>query len=274
MSIHDEFALWLDAHQADGITLPGFAPLALLAAENSQGLAAAAVVTGSGASADVSNSNLLAQQATSDPTGARDAFADRPLDGCTSLLNISRVSSGFEPSQGMTGENIAAYARYISSVQKCPLFNIDMNDSITVSRDSNDWNELISAVADTFDGVQSEDKDKIRTSVTKLVQAAASNSDTTESSDLFVQSVINSANDVYEIYIYSSHVELTDHKSKGSEHINEKYTITRTKLTFRIGDWPTFAPAVWDKQYSSVNDWLNQNSTPSGGKTKLVTCLV
>ncbi|MEJ0092039.1 MAG: hypothetical protein WDN46_00930 [Methylocella sp.] len=264
---------WIAMH--DPKTGPGRRmprPKALLATPDERA-AAAAVVTGSGASADVAASKKLKTLATSSPEEAKADFRNRPMDGCTSLMNLARVKANFNPAMGMTPANVAAFADYVERVLACPLFNVDMSDHQKISRSSDNWDELISAVADTFEGVEAGDKDKIRTSVTNLVKAAASNSNTDESTDLFVQSVINSSNNIYDIYIYSSHVHLVDDKSKHHESMQEDFEVSRAKLSFRTADWPHFSDAVWDKQWTAVDDWLNGNTTPSSNATALKTCL-
>ncbi len=244
-------------------------------AASAENLASAAALAGPGADAGLAASKALAAKAQSDPTGAKADFKNRPMDGCTSLMNMARVKAGFDPTKGMTGGNITAYQEYIAQVVKCPLFNLDMTDHQTIHRESDDYNELISKVTDTFEGIQAEDKAKIVQSIGNLVNAATSNSGTDEATDLFVQSVLyagSGSQPVYAIYIYSSHVHLIDHTHKGHHNVQEDFDVQRTKMTFRVNDWPYFSDAVWDKQYSSVNDWLNNNTTPTGKLSKLVTC--
>jgi hypothetical protein len=249
----------------------------LMAGASSEKVASAAAIAGPRAAADHAASKALATKAETDPDGAKADFKKRPMDGCTSLLNMARVKAGFNPTAGMTGTNATAYADFIKRVMACPLFNLDMNDQQSVHRDSSDYDQLIDAVVNTFDGVESEDKDKIKTSVQNLVKAAASNSNTTETTDLFVQNVLyagdsSSNQPAYAIYIYSSHVQMTDNKSKGHHSMQEDFSVQRTKLTFRINDWQYFSDAVWGKQHTSVDDWLDDNTTPAGNSTTLVTC--
>jgi hypothetical protein len=270
----ESFHAWLEnPHGGQGPSIKSFATKA-----PSEKLASAAAVAGPRAAQDRAASKALAAKAKSDPGGAKADFKDRPMDGCTSLMNMARKKSGFDPTKGMTGTNVEAYNKYIEAVVKCPLFNLDMTDSQNIHKDSDNWDELINKVADTFEGIESDDKSRITKSITGLVQAASSNSNTDESTDLFVQSVLyakdgENADPVYSIYIYSSHIHIIDNKSKGHESMQEDFAVQRTKMTFRINDWPYFSDKVWDKLYSSVDDWLNDNSTPTGNSKTLVTCL-
>ncbi len=207
------------------------------------------------------SSAALTSTAAGDPAARRDDFQNYPMDGCTSLLNsMARVKAG-NPSVGMTAANVTAYDDYIKRVVKCPLFNVDMTDRQTIHRDSSD-DELINAVADTFDGVEADDKDKIKTSV-RIVQFGGEqfwlrqiDRPVRAVGDLFRHQL----HPVYSIYIYSSHGHMVDNKSKGHHSMQEDFDVQRTKLTFRINDWPHFATAVWDKQWTSVNDWLDDNN--------------
>src|SRR4051794_11868729 len=80
-----------------------------LLATSAEGVAAGAMLAGPGATAGLAASKALAAKAKSDPTGAKAEFKDRPMDGCTTLMNMARVKAGFDPTERMSGANIAAY---------------------------------------------------------------------------------------------------------------------------------------------------------------------
>jgi hypothetical protein len=64
------------------------------------------------------------------------------------------------------------------------------------------------------------------------------------------------------VNIYSSEVAMIADTGKGGTSTQASYQVLRTKLTFRSEEWPNFADRVWAKQVTTVDDWLDGNSTP------------
>ena len=233
------------------------------------GAVSGAVVAGPRAEQDLAESRSVGDLKKS-PDGQQ-FFRTHPMDGCTSVMNMARESAGYDPTAGFTPDAIARYHDYTRRLSMCPFFNLEMTDTVAVTRKSDDYDQLISDVADLFDGIEQTDRDKIKSSITRIAQAAASNSETAQSEDLFVQNVLYAANDdqgkgTYTVFIYASHVSMVEHTSKHSHEFQSDYTVQRTKLVFRAEEWPLFADKVWNLHTTSADDWLTANNTPNGSK--------
>jgi hypothetical protein len=188
------------------------------------------------------------------------------------LSELARNSAGYQP-QTLNDDsaNSAAYQQYLRNIGSCPLFILQMSDRLTYDRETSDWNTVISAIADTFQGIAASDQNAIVKGLTSLAQAASSKMKTTQTENVFVQNAVNLDN-VVTLYLYNSQISFYEESGKGYDTKQTKYDITRCQLTFQSAMWPDYAAAVAAKQTSSVNNWLNNNSTSTAG-TKPIPAL-
>ena len=196
-----------------------------------------------------------------------------PMDGCTSVMNMARVASGFNPAKapepGKSAEfnarNRAAYSSYLGRLTDAPFFAIALDDTQPISRTTSDWNGLIAQMVGLFEGIDQNDLNSIRTSLVQLANISASHQGQPQSEDLFAQSVL-SANPAqnYTLHMYYSNVSMLSSSNKGATSTQTNFNVRRTKLTFRTADWPRLAEQVWAKQVTTVVDWLAGNDTSCG----------
>jgi len=202
-------------------------------------------------------------------------FRSNPMDGCTSVMNMARVASGFNPAlmaEPGAGEaeqlrNVRTYNDYISRLMSAPFFNFEFNDKKNLVEAKSDWNALVDSISDLFEGVMAEDKASIRKGLVALIKAATSRVRTEQRQYLFTQSVLRAGTSGssldYNVNIYSSEVVMIADEGKGGTSTQASYQVLRTKLTFRSDEWPNWADRVWAKQVTTVDDWLDGNSTPA-----------
>ena len=194
------------------------------------------------------------------------------VGGAVTLSELARNAAGYQPQLiSNNGANAAAFQSYLGKIGSCPLFVLQMSDTLQYTRDTSDWNEVIDAIADTFTGIQADDKASIVRSLKSLAQAASSNMSTTETENLFVQSALD-VDDVVTLYLYSSSVSFVETKGKGYDTKQTTFDITRIELLFQSALWPEYVPQVAAMFTSSVNSWLLNNSTSTTG-TKPIPAL-
>jgi hypothetical protein len=199
-------------------------------------------------------------------------FKVQPMDGCTSVMNIARTAAGFNPLNPDVTDNVQRFQDYTRRVLSAPFFNLGYADTKTEVRESEDWNVLIRAIVGLFDGVKDEDRERIKDGLTTLAEAATSRSGTKQKQNLFVQNVLQLDGGTLSVFVYYSSIVLQEDKDKGSTSRQSEFTIARSKLVFRSGDWPYFAEKVWKKQVSVVDDWLDDNTT-EGGDQAINLCI-
>lgn len=201
-------------------------------------------------------------------------FKNSPFTGCTTVLDMARKSSGYDPlSLSDDGVNDEKFKDYIKRVLDAPFFHIRGSDSSKYKGESKDWNEVIDFVSDLYDGVTAGEKEAITKSIKSLAKVAASKVDTKQHQSLFVQSTLK-ADKFVQVYIYSSHVTMETHNEKGGDSTKTDITIKKVSLDFYIDLWPSYAESVMNKHVKTVKDWLDDNTTKEETSKKVnLTCL-
>ncbi len=201
---------------------------------------------------------------------AIEKFKEYPILGCTTVLDMARVASGYDPNGNMDDANKAKYQDYINRVLKCPFFHLVMNEHQNFNREESSWNDAIEQISNLFSGVADKDKAKISQSIKNLANAVSSKSNTKQGTSLFSVSALNSDEHTVEAYIYSSNISMIESKSKGSDSKQTEVNIYKTNLSFDTEMWRYYAKTVFEKHFKSIEDWLDDNTTkPGDQKTNL-----
>jgi len=231
---------------------------------------ASAVVTGSNAKSALQldkNAQAALSAAGGDASDPNflTLFKNDLAGAAITISAMARQAAGYQPQTlDNTGATAAAYEGYLASMGKCPLFILRMADVLTYDRTSSDWNTVIDAIAETFKGIASEDKDTIVQGLKSLAQAASSKMSTTQTESVFAQNALNLDN-VVSLYLYSSKITFIETSGKGFDSKQTIYDIRRVKFDFQSSLWPSYAAKVAAKFTCSVDDWLTNNSTSTAG---------
>jgi hypothetical protein len=200
-------------------------------------------------------------------------FQRNPMDGCTSVMNLAREGSGFnpakvaEPGQAalLNYRNRLAYDDYIHRLRSAPFYTTALDDEKSVSRQNGNWDGLIADLVGLFEGISPQDLAGLRTGLIKLATVSASHHGVAQSQDVFAQSVLGAYREQnYTVHLYRSLVTMVSNSNKGATSTQTDFVIRRTKLIFRTADWPGLAHQVWAKKVTTVVDWLEANDTSSG----------
>lgn len=191
-------------------------------------------------------------------------WLDAPSTGLTTLLDMSRTSSGWQPLVD-TPENVGRFHSYLQIVEACPLLHLEFADQATYHRATTDWNRVIDDIVGFFTGVESADLAKIKKSLVDLADAATSRHNTRQAENIFTDQVPQKDRDALHHNIYFSHVELVV-DSHGKSTTNQvDYTINRMRFEFRSDLWErATALAVCQRFFCSLDDWLIKNKTTKG----------
>lgn len=205
-----------------------------------------------------------------DPDKAIEQFKKYPILGCTTVLDMARVASGYDPNGNMDDANKTKYQDYVNRVLKCPFFHLVMNEHQTFNREESSWSDAIDQISNLFSGVTAKDKEKISQSIKNLANAVSSKSNTKQGTSLFSVSALNSDEHTVEAYIYSSNISMIESKSKGSDSKQTEVDIYKTNLSFDTEMWQYYAKKVFEKHFKLIEDWLDDNTTePGDEKTNL-----
>jgi len=269
---HAQMEAWLRVHDPanytgnGGIHTPEVLDRlgAIATAIGADGAPSQAAVTGPDASvaltADRNAANLLKQGGPTSPEFL-EAWKTDYVGAAVTLSEMSRNAAGYQPQLiDNSGANATAYQSYLTRIGSCPLFVLKMSDRQTLERTTTDWNTIIDAIADTFQGIQAEDKNKIVDGLKNLAKAASSTMKTTEKENVFVQNALN-VDGVVTLYLYNSTITFYEESGKGFDSKQNTFDVTRLELQFQTRLWPQYVAAVAAKFTSTVDDWLTNNST-------------
>ncbi|MBE6050194.1 MAG: hypothetical protein E7214_05890 [Clostridium sp.] len=201
-----------------------------------------------------------------------EVFKKNPTSGCTSLIDMARNSSGFDPTQPFKDDNINKFKVYLKKVATCPLMTVCYADTQHYDRKTSDWKKAINAIVDLYEGIASTEKSKIEKSLVNLADCALSNTKTTQSMSLFTQSTVDTNRDGLCLYVYYSYVEIKADEKKGHTVTQTKFDISRIKLKFYTEYWPTYAEKVMNIHVKSLDSWLDSNNTPDGDDKPNLLC--
>lgn len=204
---------------------------------------------------------------------ALDEFRKNPLVGCTSVLDMARVASGYDPNGDIKStKNINAFNDYLKRVLACPFFHLSYSENSSYQRREKNWDTAINEITNLFEGIEEDNKKTVRNSITSLAKAVASNKNTKQSKNLFTVSSIYAPDNrnFIETYMYSSSIQMEEHSKKGSDSKQTDLVIRKINLTFNSSIWNSYAEKVLKKHIKLVDDWLDDNSTkPGTEKTNL-----
>lgn len=190
-----------------------------------------------------------------------------PATGLMHVSDLARIANNWNPVLLDKSEaNSAAYTAYLNQLVRFPLVTLNYAQRQTLKRSSTDWNELINAVADTFQGIQGQDKQAIVAGLKNLAQAASSTMSTEQKTSLFCQNAINTGNDLYEFYLYSSTCTFREEKRKGFDSKQNDFDVLQIKLTLKMALWnERNVGKIIGQTSESLDDWLEQNTTSLAG---------
>ncbi|MDM5233583.1 hypothetical protein [Lysinibacillus pakistanensis] len=205
-------------------------------------------------------------------SAVKEAAKVAPTTGLTTILDIARIVSNFNPALPNDKNNVPAYEKYVSKILQNPLIHL-LNSSLkSFKRRTSDWNEVIDQIANLYNGISAVDKGKIVESLKALANSASSSSSEKQTEKLFTQSTINCEENI-DIYIYSSSVTMEEHNGKHNVKQVE-FEIQETQLRFTKELWSLYSDAVLAKHLALMDDWLNGIDTKADNRLSTLTCLV
>lgn len=278
MNTHDleEFEQWVErnatpSQERAATELSSRALTALALSATSQPVVANSKLTGPDAQQvlQADQAYILARNAN-DPVLAEQKLAASPATGCAMCLSLAQIAAGYNPADPSAAGNLAGFLAYVQEIMRCPIFVTTLNDTVDIAWQS-DWNSIVNAIASYYVGISDDEKATIGNSLWTLARAAASNPNTNQTDNLFVQSTLNSDSGNLGVYIYKSSVLVREERHRGSGKNaptrtadTASLTLYRTVLSFQTAGWPAYSKIIMPKTNASLSSWLTDNSTPQG----------
>jgi hypothetical protein len=200
---------------------------------------------------------------------ANTTWADNPVLGAINMAQMARNAAGYNPADlNNAGATSTQYNDFIKRLVTCPLYNVKLSDSKHIEQETSDWNTLISAIADTFEGIAAKDKGTIESGLKSLATAASSKMETTQKQALFVQNAIT-VDGTITLNVYSSYTTFYEKKGKGYDTKSNTFDVTRLQLEFQKDLWPQWWEKVKNAFDGTVDDWINDNKTNTDGASPI-----
>ena len=253
---------WLNA--------PAMYDARLLGADPTPPIVSSAILVGSKAPQALDNAKIMkAALDDEDYEAAFKIFKNDYACACSTILDMARQKSGYNPTNPDDPNGKQKFLDYLSRVQKAPFFTLTFAEREKIESESKSYDQLINAIADTFQGLVEENKKAVVNALSSLAKVAANSESTRQTKDLFVQNVI-SASDQYSVYLYTCHVDMSSVTKKGVVAKQSLFEISTTKLNFKKSLWPAAARKVFDITVLAIDDWIADNTTqPESNKFKL-----
>lgn len=221
-------------------------------------LVSSAILVGSKAPQALANAKAL--KAATDDESKFNIFKNDYACACSTVLDIARQKAGYNPTNPDDPKGKQKFLDYLNRVQKAPFFTLTYAERETIKSESKNYDELINAIADTFQGLVEENKKAVVSALGGLAKVAANSESTKQTKDLFVQNVISASNQ-YSVYLYTCHVDMESATKKGVKEKQSLFEVSTTKLDFKKSLWPTAARKVYDITVLAIDDWLDDNTT-------------
>lgn len=216
----------------------------------------------------LADQNVQQARASGDEQAVLNALAVSPATGCAMVLTLAMQASGYNPASPAAAGNLAGFASYVQQVLLCPVFSAQINDRVQLNTQG-DWNSVINQIVSYYVGIAASDLDHIRSGLLSLAQAASSNPSTNQTENLFVQNTLNAGSQLV-VYMYQSFVQMNTTVQSGGKHSpdtvtnNAQLALSRVVLVFNSGSWPAYSLIIMPHTSASLEDWLNNTTTPQG----------
>ena len=154
--------------------------------------------------------------------------------GCMILMNMAMQASGYNPLDPYSDQNQKNFDNFLKIISSCPLFSLEFSESTHYSLVSKNADQLIDEISSVCNAGEEKDVKQVKESIKKLVKSAFSHAKQIQTSDT------------------------TD--------------IKRVRLEFHGDLWDKYKDKFDSKYASTVDDWAQKYSTPTGPKKVALTC--
>jgi hypothetical protein len=190
-----------------------------------------------------------------------DYFKNSPADGCTSIIDLARISSGYNPAQASAADSLNRFTLFATAIVEAPVFEQRLLDVRPLHWNAASWQASVKKVLAEFPHIDGADAGRIRASVERLARSAAGHPGKAQSGALYVQNVLYADQKNYEVYLYYAYASFREvHEKKKDPKFVSELKLARAQLSFLTASWSEFAEAVWNKHVCAVVDWLEDNA--------------
>jgi len=239
--------------------LPQLAPTLLGAGAGADGNSATA--RGSALGDDNSDPQAKGREIYANPQNLPTAIA--------SIMNHSQKRADFHPASTPPEKLYIKFNDYVTQIDSTPFFHLEKHDSVKQTFYSKDYNKLIDQIANLYDAVSAQDKQKLRNDIGDMAKSVFGEEKSEQWRNLFSQSTIDFS-DLRrpKLFIYYTTLHMR-HEAKKAEVNEQEYTVQRAEYTVLADLIHVYADKLANLDKKSVDDWLDESTTPEREGVKL-----
>ena len=199
-----------------------------------------------------------------------DSLARAPMTGCTSLMDLARLETRFNPLDPTAPANPVALIAYVNALlSNKPLFVTQVFDQKNVHRQNADWNQVVNEIVALYPVQSPAQQVEIRESLVQVIGAGADRA----TMQLISQHTLQTGQESIGVFVYLSSVLFEKRKDgKGTTHQLD-FVIHRAILHFQAHLWnEVFARKTAMRHFKGVADWLEGMNSVQKGQSFLLSC--
>lgn len=191
--------------------------------------------------------------------------------GCMILMNMAMQASGYNPLDPYAAQNQKNFDKFLQILSSCPLFSIEFSESTHYSLQSKNADQLVDEISSICNAGEEKDVKQVKESLKKLVKSAFSHAKQEQRESYFVQGTICVNGKI----TYTNNLcslSLISEEKKGGTITSDTTDIKRIRLEFYGDLWDKYKEKFDPKFASSIDEWAQKYSTPTGPKKVALTC--
>lgn len=181
-----------------------------------------------------------------------------------SIMGRNQRVANFHPAY-QTPEILATkFSEYINQVDKCPFLHLVKNDYVKHSFNSKDYNVLIDQVVKLYEGIASEDLNKMKDSIAEMGKSIFSQEKAEDFKNLFCETTLLLKKEGNKLLIFNTTLHMKkEHKGLFKPDIEEQeYTVNRSEYIILPELIKTHATALAALDKLNVDDWMSGSTSP------------
>lgn len=197
-------------------------------------------------------------------------FESAPLTGCTTVLDMARIASGFNPNTLQNGisfeQSSYVFSHFLNRVLEAPFFTLANAQTVTLERNSNNWSDAINELVNLCYSFSNKAPLSLREQMIYLAKTAASNEVTANRTSLFTINALEANPDFINVYFFTAYISMRKINGgrKTADSVQSTIKLNSTVLSFDVKHWKEYARIILKKHIKLVDEWLEENTTRLG----------
>lgn len=186
------------------------------------------------------------------------------------ILNHVQNKAEFHPASIDASEMPKAFKSYINEIDRTPFLHIVEKNSDEQKFYTKKYEDLIDRIVSLYDGISTQDKTKIKESISAMGKSVFEQKKSEVWKNLFSQATIDFTDYAHpRLIIFYTSLHMKHDDEKWAEVKEQNFTLSRAVYQILPEMIKTFASNLANLNKQSVVDWLSDNTSPKDENVKL-----